>query len=127
MRINIGAVIQHKNKILTLKRCKEDGGYWQYVTGTVEKNETLTEAVKREVFEETGFKISRVGDIIHSFTWLDKKDKECLDITFLLKARTNKVVLSEEHTDYEWLTINKAIEKMKWKNNKVALEKLKDL
>ena len=125
MKINIGAIIQHKNKILILKRCKEDYGYWQYVTGTVEKNELLKDAVIREVFEETGLKGTvSYSSVLHAFTWINDKNKECIDLTFTFKARTNKVILSHEHTDYKWVTKKEAIRKMKWKNNKNALEKL---
>ena len=39
---------------LMLKRVLERGGFWQGVTGGLELNETIPEAAKRELLEETG-------------------------------------------------------------------------
>lgn len=61
-RIVVGAVIQNKEGDVLLVK-KEHGGYpntWQFPAGSLEGEESLIEALKKEVREETNLKI---GDI----------------------------------------------------------------
>lgn len=54
--INIGAniILQKENEVLLGKRLNQSGyGDWGFIGGHVEKNETLLDAAKREVEEET--------------------------------------------------------------------------
>lgn len=62
--VGVGAVIHANNKILFIRRANEPGrGLWSIPGGLVEVGETLRDAVKREVEEETGVKIE-VGNLI---------------------------------------------------------------
>jgi NUDIX domain len=45
----------HITEYLLLKRSAARGGFWQGVTGGVEVGETLAQAARREVWEETGY------------------------------------------------------------------------
>jgi 8-oxo-dGTP diphosphatase len=59
----IGAAIFRGPRLLLLRRAAHDPVYprwWDVPGGSVEVNETLPQAVRREVFEETGFRV-RVG------------------------------------------------------------------
>lgn len=53
------ACIQHDNKILLCQRHQHDhyGGLWEFPGGKVESNETLAEAVIREINEELGVEV----------------------------------------------------------------------
>lgn len=65
IRTNVQAFVFVKNpsfKVLILKRIPEKSGYWQPVCGGVENGEKQTDAVIREVFEETG--INNIRSII---------------------------------------------------------------
>src|SRR5437899_12859334 len=56
--VGVGAVIIENKKILMMRRATEPlKGEWSLPGGVVELGETLADAVKREVREETGFKI----------------------------------------------------------------------
>lgn len=53
--VGVGGVIVHGGKVLLVKRAKEPlRGRWMVPGGTVERGETLEQALVREVREETG-------------------------------------------------------------------------
>jgi len=60
--IQTEAVIYRRNGdtigYLLLKRLPERNGFWQPVTGGLEEGETRTEALYREIREETGIRNS---------------------------------------------------------------------
>ncbi len=117
----VHALIKDNDSVLILKRNKWRAGHrlnaeaekWDFAGGTVEKGELPKDAVVREVFEETGLKV-KVSTIIYESSNYDKaKDKvfttlvyEC-DILSDLDVTLN----AEEHSAFEWLTIDEIKEK----------------
>ncbi|MFZ4648731.1 MAG: NUDIX hydrolase [Patescibacteria group bacterium] len=63
MKNRVRAIIIKDNKILLIKRTKEDCVYWVIPGGGVDENETKEEALTRECKEELGVKIE-VNDFI---------------------------------------------------------------
>jgi len=55
--LRVGAIILHKGKLITTKMQKNGETYHVLPGGGVEGNETIIEALKREVEEEVGLKI----------------------------------------------------------------------
>ncbi len=56
--VGVGAVVIHEGKALLVKRSKDPlAGRWVIPGGAVEWGETLIDAVKREVLEETGVRV----------------------------------------------------------------------
>ncbi|MFD7548579.1 NUDIX hydrolase [Streptomyces sp. NPDC059578] len=51
-----GVVVDHRGRALLIQR--RDNGHWEPPGGIVERDETLPEALQREVLEETGIKIA---------------------------------------------------------------------
>ena len=119
-RINDG-----KKEFLILKRCEQDGSFWQTLTGTVDDiKESLQNCLIREIEEEAGLakNILNISDLIYTFTWL--KDKKLIN-EFVLKvlvAKNSRVTLSKEHVDYKWCLLPKAIDLVEKTNNKKALK-----
>jgi mutator protein MutT len=72
--VGVGAVIVEDGKVLIVKRAHEPRkGEWSLPGGCVELGETLVDALKREVKEETGLEVD-VGPMIELFDrvhWLD--------------------------------------------------------
>jgi 8-oxo-dGTP diphosphatase len=58
--VNTVAVILHRGNKVAISRRKTFNfkDYWQVAGGKVEKNETIFDAVRRELLEETGLKIA---------------------------------------------------------------------
>ena len=63
-----GGIVLINNKILLVKNKLSDeykndytSGFWGYPKGHLDEKETPTKAAEREVFEETGFKVTSVG------------------------------------------------------------------
>jgi len=127
--IQVEAIIFRRNgnriEYLLLKRLPERNGFWQPVTGGVEEGETLTEALRREIREETGIEnLVRVIEDIYYFEFSDPNlNKEY--VYGVEVASTEVVVLDgEEHSEYRWCGIKDALQLLSWKENKEALEKL---
>lgn len=63
-RLAVGAVVVARDRILLVRRATEPAaGKWSVPGGRVEEGETLEEAVRREVKEETGLDVE-VGDLL---------------------------------------------------------------
>ena len=59
LNVVIGIIINTENKLLLNKRKKNTtlSGYWEFPGGKIKPNETLNQALSRELFEELGIKI----------------------------------------------------------------------
>jgi 8-oxo-dGTP pyrophosphatase MutT (NUDIX family) len=57
VRSSVSAVVLDRRGRVLLQQ-RSDGGQWGLPGGSVEVGESVTEAVKREVFEETGLRVS---------------------------------------------------------------------
>lgn len=74
----VAAVIIRDQEILLIKRGAEPGiGQWSIPGGSMEIGETIEEAVKREVVEETGL-IVEVGELAGVYNLIVKQDNEIL-------------------------------------------------
>ena len=102
-KISVKAIIVWKNNVLLLKprNLKGSIGGWDVPGGHVKTQETLTQALVREVYEETGIKIQKAYPI----KILKLSNTSVEYVIFLCKTISNKVVLSDEHTDYRWVQI----------------------
>ena len=101
--IGVFAVIQKENKILLEKRnCGNFG--WTLPGGSVEKNEKITEALKREVMEETNQEINVEKYILTSY------DIEKYSIALIYKCKIineSKIKFNNtELSEVKWININ---------------------
>jgi molecular chaperone GrpE len=116
-----GVVLRDDGKILLLKRSKKslNPGKWDLPGGTLEKGETLEEALLREIEEETGLEVE-VGEIIGTAEF-NKESKNFSEEKRGLRYLTyysgdDEVELSEEHQDFKWLTVDEALEELSEKD-----------
>jgi 8-oxo-dGTP diphosphatase len=65
-RIRAVGIVIKDGSILLMHRVKKDFEYWTFAGGGVEENETVPEAVARELMEETSIKV-RVGQLFDIF------------------------------------------------------------
>lgn len=131
-RSNVQVFIFTKNpqfKVLILKRTVEQGGFWQHLSGGIEKGEDYNDTIKREVYEETGIKeIKRIIDLNYNFTYKTNKNKELKkmkDFCFAVEINKEKEIqLSYEHEEFLWCSQNEVKNILKWKYNLIAFNKL---
>lgn len=106
----VGAIfINDKNEVFCAKRPlnKNFGGLWEFPGGKIEKNESLEEAIKREIFEELNLKIE-VKDIFMNITKEYENfiiDLTCLNCEIIDFSSFNL----KEHIDYTWIKRNKIL------------------
>lgn len=99
-------IINTEGKILLLKRNKPCG-WFTLPGGTVNEGETVQEALEREVFEETGLKVT-----IKSPLWIWQSNhigKDLLGIVFSTEETVQnniEITLSNEHSEYKWISVN---------------------
>ena len=131
MRNKVQVIIFRKNKgsieFLLLRRIPERGGFWQPVTGGIEKDEDKKEAVIRELREETGIKdfIRIIENVYHLKLEGDGADEYVFGVE--ISPNTNislKKNIYLEHDKYEWYKFEKALSLLKWPGNKEGLRRL---
>ena len=123
-----GAIIfrreNNKTKYLLIKY---GWGHWEFPRGLIEKGESLEETAKREIAEETGIKdvkfIPGFKKWIKFFFKLKEKNVMKIATFLLAETETEKIKLSHEHTDYNWLEYKEALERLTFDNSKKILEK----
>ncbi len=132
-RSNVQVFVFTRNplfKVLILKRTVERGGFWQPLSGGIEKGEDYNDTIKREVYEETGIKeIKRIIDLNYNFTYKTSKNKELKkkmkDFCFAVEINKEKEIkLSYEHEEFLWCSQNEVKNILKWKYNLIAFNKL---
>ncbi len=108
----VGALIlNNEGKILLVKTYKWKDKYI-IPGGHIELGETMEEALKREIKEETNLDITDLnflcakenvfGDEFH-------KKKHLIWLTFSCKANGNNVILNKEGQDYKWIYPEEAL------------------
>jgi mutator protein MutT len=83
MNVRVTGVLIEDGKILLLNQDVENTRNWSLPGGKVEPNETLEEALKREIKEETGLEIS-LNKLLYVCDHITT-DKHILHITFLIE------------------------------------------
>ena len=122
-----------------IKRTEGTGGmpsFWQGVTGAPEGKETIIQAAKRELLEETGYIPSVLIETDLSFKipmrdeWEEYYPEGTKEIPeYLFIGKINQLDLPKinpnEHTEWKWCSFEEAMDLLYWDNNKVALEYVK--
>ena len=75
-RVAVGAVIIKNDKVLLVKRSNPPAkGKWAVHGGKILPGETMQDALRREILEETGLIIT-VDDVVHVFDVIEKENKK---------------------------------------------------
>lgn len=103
--ITVKGIVVYNRKVLILKRVRPstDGlGFWELPGGGLEYGETPHEALIRELKEETNLDI-KILKPVYTFTAI-RPDYQTVGIGFLSIPTNDNVIISEEHTDYQFVT-----------------------
>ncbi len=83
-QVAVGALIFKDNKVLLVKRSKSPAkGKWAVPGGKIMPGESMKEALKREIKEETNIEID-VGEIVYVFDVLEHDDKNELSFHYVI-------------------------------------------
>lgn len=130
VEVIIFKVINNKPLFLLLKRQPERGGFWQPVTGGVEEGEDLKEAALREMEEETGIKDNiKVLEDLHYFEFeFNGGYGEAKEYVFGVQVDEKaESVISDEHSEQQWCSLEEALELLKYENNRVGFRKIVEI
>ncbi len=100
----VGCLVKNDNKFLILKRGDNEDSYpgiWELPSGKVEFGETLEQAVRREVREETGLEID--NPVLYGFFQYQTEVKYSVQINFTANTDSQKVKLTE-HEDFKFVS-----------------------
>lgn len=124
-----GAIVEHKKtgKILLLKRSEKkdfSGGIWEYTTGRLNQFEEPEDGLRREIREEAGIEVEIVKpiSIYHIFRGEKTAENELVGIIYWCRTDAEKLFLSEEHTDFKWVSAEEALELMQKPGMKKDIE-----
>ena len=122
-----GAVIFNENDGLTnFLLLNYPEGHWDFPKGNIEKGELPLDTVRREVSEETGINNIRIfPSFKQKIVYYYRRNAGLVHkevIYFLARTLTLDVTLSHEHTNYLWLDLEKALNKVTYRNSKSTLK-----
>jgi 8-oxo-dGTP diphosphatase len=107
--LSVKVIIRNKSgECLLLKRSMHSASNpwkWEFPGGKVDRSEILENAILRETAEETGLTI----ELDHVAGSAESEFREWRVAHLIMEGRpvSGKVVLSDEHDDYQWVPISK--------------------
>ncbi len=129
----VKVIVHDGERVLLLHRRPERGDFWQPVSGTIEDDESPIATARRELAEETG----HVADPAP----LDLTQSFLIESQYLASRYPSPIIASEivfrapldsrvpiridtrEHDDWGWFTLAEASEKIRWTDDREALER----
>ena len=94
-------LLQHRNK----DKYPDAQIGWDVVGGRIIPGTPLLTNLKREVKEETGLKLIKVGRVLGVQDILRITNKHIVRVTYLGKASGKIKLDKEENTEYKWFTL----------------------
>ena len=117
-----------KNKIefLLLKRSENEiyPGLWQMVSGSIHAGEMAYQTALREISEETNLKPKKLWVVpnINSFYSPEKNYISMLPVFTAQVDYNAKVKISNEHTEFVWVTKEKAKKMLAWVGQRKSVD-----
>ena len=131
----VKVVVHDGERVLLLHRKPERGNFWQPITGSIENGESALDAARREVREETGHVLEpRSLDLMQSFMiesqYLQSRHPAPIiasEIAFEATADIRLPIRVDalEHDTWGWFTFAEAYERIRWSDDREALDRLR--
>ncbi|MEK7583706.1 MAG: NUDIX domain-containing protein [Patescibacteria group bacterium] len=108
--------------VLLMHRSQKKGDFWQVVTGGVNPGEDVALAGFREMYEETKLMPTELSGPIYAYDFTESTGTLHEDVFTARLSECYAPVLSDEHTEFQWVDSSKAHTMLKWPGNKTAME-----
>jgi lipoyl(octanoyl) transferase len=130
----VKVMIHDDHRVLLLHRKPERGNFWQPVTGSIEEGETPIETARREIAEETGHRgepdpLELEQSFMIESQYLAARHPAPIiasEIGFVAQLPSDAPIRidADEHDDFGWFTFGEAYERIRWSDDREALERL---
>ncbi len=115
---------------------RSDTGWWQFVAGGGEDDETTLQAAERETNEELGIDTQGRLMVLDSLSTIPKYAFAAADSWgddvyvvpehyFAIDVGNDEPILSAEHTESKWVNYNVACRMLQWDSNRNGLWELR--
>ena len=122
-----GAVIFRENNERKYLLLHYEEGHWDFPKGNIEKGEGEKQTAIREIKEETGIsKIRIVAGFKEKLHYFYKRENQLISkwvVFYLAETEEKRITLSFEHIGYKWISYEKALAQLTYKNAKEMLKK----
>jgi 8-oxo-dGTP diphosphatase len=114
LQVGVKALIENsQNNYLFLHRSKVIDGHetsiWDIPGGRIEPEEDLMSALAREILEETGIVLTAAPALIAAQDIFAGTKLHVVRLTYLVDG-DGEAILSDEHTDAKWLSLEDAMQ-----------------
>jgi len=133
----IKVIVHDGERVLLLHRKAERGNFWQPITGAIENGESTLDAARRELREETGHDVEPCSlDLTQSFMiesqYLESRHPAPViasEPAFAVRVDSRLPIRVDalEHDTWGWFTFAEAYERIRWSDDREALERLEVL
>lgn len=120
-------------EFLLLKRSDDQvyPGLWQMVTGKITESasdvEKAHQTAMREIKEETGLVPKQLWVVPTINSFYEPKDEYiCLLPVFAARVENEEIILSDEHTEYQWVDKTTAQKLLAWDGQRRAVQIIED-
>ena len=103
-------------------------GTWRMVGGKIQPPEPAWRAALREIHEETRLPVSRLLTVPYINRFYEWKHDRINDIPVFVALTTGREpVLDDEHSDFAWLSMEEALERLPWPGQREGLQAAQSL
>lgn len=117
-------VINTSKEVLLLRRSETDVRrplQWDIPGGHTNAQEMAEEAAVRETQEEAGLDLrARNLQLVYATSAITEDDLNVVWLFFIARTTNSTVSLSKEHSEYQWVSLDKAIELLDYERQKTA-------
>jgi 8-oxo-dGTP pyrophosphatase MutT (NUDIX family) len=123
---SVGAIVLN-NSFHTLLLFQRKNTYWEFPKGKMEPGEREIDTLQREIFEETGIRKFRMvkgfRKVMH-YDFRYKGQRIRRKVVYFLVKTGDRVRISDEHSEYLWLPLDRAKSRLKHTNQITLIDEV---
>jgi 8-oxo-dGTP diphosphatase len=116
--LTIDAIIFVNNKILLIKRKNEPfQNYWALPGGYIERDEEVSERVKKEVFEETSLSVTSMK-LLNIYSKPKRDPKQNISLVYIVET-VGTAQAGDDAEEARWFVLKKLPEKLAFDHRQI--------